>query len=144
MELTDQYQDSLIRALQTSIRSNTIPPEILQTLLNLAEFMEHDVEALPIPLSILADLAQKSHAYAKALHYRELEFQSHPTASFENLINVNKKLDQYDAAVGVMKAVAKMKIHDSSDMLAAKIQAKVRLRFVIPFTHILIFHSKNT
>jgi len=39
-------------------------------LLNLAEFMEHDVEALPISLSILAELAQKGHAYAKALHYR--------------------------------------------------------------------------
>jgi len=60
--------------------------------------MEHDVEALPIPLSILADLAQKSHAYAKALHYRELEFQSQPAASFESLVNINKKLDQYDAA----------------------------------------------
>ena len=44
--------------------------EILQSLLNLAEFMEHDVEALPISLSILAELAQKGHAYAKALHYR--------------------------------------------------------------------------
>ena len=36
--------------------------------------IEFDVEALPISLSILAELAQKSHAYAKALHYRELEF----------------------------------------------------------------------
>jgi len=34
--------------------------EILQSLLNLAEFMERDVEALPISLSILS----------KALHYR--------------------------------------------------------------------------
>ena len=50
---------SQVRALQTAFRSNTIPPEILQTLLNLAEFMEHDVEALPISLSILAELAQK-------------------------------------------------------------------------------------
>jgi FKBP12-rapamycin complex-associated protein len=39
-------------------------------LLNLAEFMEHDVEALPIDIKILAELAQKCHAYAKALHYK--------------------------------------------------------------------------
>jgi hypothetical protein len=52
-------QPHQVRALQTAFRSNTIPPEILQTLLNLAEFMEHDVEALPISLSILAELAQK-------------------------------------------------------------------------------------
>jgi FKBP12-rapamycin complex-associated protein len=89
--------------VQTAFRSNTIPPEILQTLLNLAEFMEHDVEALPISLSILAELAQKGHAYAKALHYRELEFQTSPATCFESLININKKLDQYDAAIGVLK-----------------------------------------
>ena len=69
-ELNEQYQESLVRALQTAFRSTTIPPEILQTLLNLTEFMEHDAEQLPISSPILAELAQKSHAYAKALHYR--------------------------------------------------------------------------
>ena len=59
-------------------------------------------------LSILAELAQKGHAYAKALHYRELEFQTHPVACFESLININKKLDQYDAAIGVLKVVGQM------------------------------------
>lgn len=102
-ELSDQYQDSLVRALQTAFRSSTVPSEILQYLLNLAEFMEHDVEALPISLSILAELAQKSHAYAKALHYRELEFTSRPAECFETLININKKLDQYEAASGLLK-----------------------------------------
>jgi phosphatidylinositol kinase/protein kinase (PI-3 family) len=99
-ELSEQYQDSLIRALQIALRS--APSEILQSLLNLAEFMEHDVEALPINLSILAELAQKGHAYAKALHYRELEFQTNAAGCFENLININKKLDQYEAAVGLL------------------------------------------
>jgi FKBP12-rapamycin complex-associated protein len=55
-----------------AFKSTTSPPEILQTLLNLAEFLEHDAEALPIAASVLAELAQKSHAYAKALHYREV------------------------------------------------------------------------
>lgn len=104
-DLTEQYQDHLVRSLQTAFRSTTIPPEILQSLLNLAEFMEHDVEALPISLSILAELAQKGHAYAKALHYRELEFQTNPAGCFESLININKKLDQYDAASGLLKVV---------------------------------------
>lgn len=48
------------------------------------------------------------HAYAKALHYRELEFQTSPAACFESLININKKLDQYDAAIGVLKVVGQM------------------------------------
>lgn len=118
-ELTEQYQLNLVRSLQTAFSSSTIPPEILQSLLNLAEFMEHDVEALPISLSILAELAQKGHAYAKALHYRELEFQllfrdfdqkNNPAACFESLININKKLDQYDAASGLLKVVKQIAI----------------------------------
>ena len=107
-ELNEQYQDSLIRNLQKAFHSNTIPPDILQVLLNLAEFMEHDAEALPINLNVLAELAQKGHAYAKALHYREQEFQSNPVGCFESLININKKLDQYDAASGLLKVVQQM------------------------------------
>ena len=38
--------------------------------------MEHDVEALPVDIRVLAELAQKCHAYAKALHYKELEFRA--------------------------------------------------------------------
>jgi hypothetical protein len=48
------------------------------------------------------------HAYAKALHYRELEFQTSPAVCFESLININKKLDQYDAAIGILKVVGQM------------------------------------
>eukprot|EP00595_Chromulina_sp_UTEXLB2642_P003213 CAMPEP_0196768462 /NCGR_PEP_ID=MMETSP1095-20130614/42795_1 /TAXON_ID=96789 ORGANISM="Chromulina nebulosa, Strain UTEXLB2642" /NCGR_SAMPLE_ID=MMETSP1095 /ASSEMBLY_ACC=CAM_ASM_000446 /LENGTH=1571 /DNA_ID=CAMNT_0042138109 /DNA_START=3776 /DNA_END=8494 /DNA_ORIENTATION=- len=109
-DLTANYQASLVNALQSVFMSSVIPPEILQTLLNLAEFMEHDVEALPISLSVLAELAQKSRAYAKALHYRELEFKSSPASCFEMLININKKLDQYDAAVGVVNVVNKLQL----------------------------------
>jgi FKBP12-rapamycin complex-associated protein len=42
------------------------------------------------------------------LHYRELEFQSSPATCFESLININKKLDQYDAAIGVLRVVLNM------------------------------------
>lgn len=121
-ELSEQYQDSLVRALQTAFKSTTIPSEILQYLLNLAEFMEHDVEALPISLSILAELAQKGHAYAKALHYRELEFGSNPAACFETLININKKLDQYEAAAGLLKVATQIqkKLPEFSDFYAVQ------------------------
>eukprot|EP00981_Chlorochromonas_danica_P010478 scaffold3243_cov173-Ochromonas_danica.AAC.11 len=107
-ELSESYQESLVRALQTAFRSSTIPSDILQHLLNLAEFMEHDAEALPISLSILAEHAQKGHAYAKALHYREVEYQNNPAGCFENLININKKLDQYEAASGLLKVATQI------------------------------------
>jgi serine/threonine-protein kinase mTOR len=123
-ELQDQHQTMLTRALaDTVFKSETIPPDILQVLLNLAEFMEHDVETLPIDIKILADVAQKCHAYAKALHYKELEFQnsqakspgygrpeearSHPTDIVESLISINKKLGQPEAARGILKYAQK-------------------------------------
>ncbi|KAG7387965.1 phosphatidylinositol kinase- protein kinase tor1 [Phytophthora pseudosyringae] len=102
-ELYEQYQDYLVRALETAFQSDTIPAEILQTLLNLAEFMEHDVEALPIDIRELGELAQKCHAYAKALHYKELEFHTSPSTCIEALISINNQLGQPEAAVGILK-----------------------------------------
>ena len=71
-------------------------PEILQTLLNLAEFMEQCRDGdLPIDISILADLALRCRNYAKALHYKEQEFnvRSDGGACIEDLISINRKLD---------------------------------------------------
>ncbi|OQR94007.1 phosphatidylinositol kinase (PIK-L1), partial [Achlya hypogyna] len=102
-ELFEQYQDYLVRALETAFQSDTIPAEILQTLLNLAEFMEHDVEALPIDIRELGELAQKCHAYAKALHYKELEFHTSPSTCIEALISINNQVGQPEAAVGILK-----------------------------------------
>lgn len=110
LELSDTFKESFIRALKRGIYSQNISPEVIQIILNLAEFMEHDVEALPISPSILAELAQRTHAYAKALHYWEMEFQLSPAECFESLIYVNKKLDMFDAAFGVVTVVKDMQI----------------------------------
>ncbi|KAJ1544223.1 phosphatidylinositol kinase- protein kinase tor1, partial [Nowakowskiella sp. JEL0078] len=102
-ELYDQFQDELVRSLETALTSPTIPPEILQTLLNLAEFMEHDDKALPIDIRTLGAYAAKCHAYAKALHYKELEFISDPqTHTIEALISINNQLQQPDSAIGIL------------------------------------------
>ncbi|KMS93787.1 hypothetical protein BVRB_027960, partial [Beta vulgaris subsp. vulgaris] len=81
--------------------SPTAPPQLLQTLLNLAEFMEHEGNPLPITISTLADLAIKCHAFAKALHYKECEFRvnaSATTSAVEALIAINNQLQQPEAA----------------------------------------------
>jgi FKBP12-rapamycin complex-associated protein len=106
-ELPDDYQANLVMSLERAFQSDSIPPEILQTLLNLAEFMEHDAEALPIDIRTLADLAQTCHAHAKALHYKEHVFQTSPAACVEALISINKKLDQPEAAQGILKYAQK-------------------------------------
>lgn len=102
-ELPDQYKEDLVRSLEAALTSPNIPPEVLQTLLNLAEYMEHDEKALPIDIRTLAQYAQRCHAYAKALHYKELEFlQENNTPIMEALIGINNQLQQADSAIGIL------------------------------------------
>ncbi|KZT27933.1 phosphatidylinositol 3-kinase [Neolentinus lepideus HHB14362 ss-1] len=102
-ELYDQYQEDLVRSIDYAITSNTAPPDLIHRLLNLAEFMEHEEKPLPIENRTLGEYAMKYHAYAKALHYKELEFfsETSPT-TIEALIGINTKLQQHDAAWGTL------------------------------------------
>ena len=103
-ELYDQYQEELIRSIEKALTSTNIPPDILQTLLNLAEFMEHDDKSLPIDIRTLGRFAAKCHAFAKALHYKELQFeQDQNSQSVEALIHINNQLQQSDAAIGILR-----------------------------------------
>lgn len=103
-ELYAQYQEDLVQSLCTALSSPQNPPEIHQTLLNLVEFMEHDDKPLPISIQVLGQYAQKCHAYAKALHYKEVEFIQKPsTSTIESLISINNQLHQTDAAIGILK-----------------------------------------
>ncbi|OAA65494.1 tor pathway phosphatidylinositol 3-kinase [Niveomyces insectorum RCEF 264] len=103
-ELYENYQEELIQSLEYAIKSEHIPPDLLGLLLNLAEFMEHDDKALPIDIRVLGREAGRCHAYAKALHYKELEFlQDQSTSAVEALISINNQLQQSDAAIGILR-----------------------------------------
>ncbi|CCH60866.1 hypothetical protein TBLA_0D03670 [Henningerozyma blattae CBS 6284] len=103
-ELYTQNQEDLVQSLCAALSSPQNPPEIHQTLLNLVEFMEHDDKTLPIPIQTLGQYAQRCHAYAKALHYKEVEFmQDSTTSTIESLISINNQLHQTDAAIGILK-----------------------------------------
>ncbi|KAG6827657.1 hypothetical protein H0H92_010880 [Tricholoma furcatifolium] len=102
-DLYDQYQEDLVRSIEFAITSATAPSELIHRLLNLAEFMEHEEKPLPIEHRTLGEYAMKYMAYAKALHYKELEFfaESSP-AVIESLISINTRLQQHDAAWGTL------------------------------------------
>ena len=103
VELNQAYKTKLVLSLETSLLSDSIPPEILQQLLNLAEFMEHDDNQLPIDIRTFGVLAAKCRAFAKALHYKEIEFsQGQPEKTIEALISINNQLQQPQAAVGIL------------------------------------------
>ncbi|KAJ3067743.1 phosphatidylinositol kinase- protein kinase tor1 [Podochytrium sp. JEL0797] len=103
-ELSDPLKDDLVAALETALTAPNISPEITQTLLNLAEFMEHDDKALPIDIRTLGQYAGRCHAWAKALHYKELEFLQDPLPeTIESLISINNQLQQPDSAIGILR-----------------------------------------
>lgn len=103
-ELYEQFQEDLITNIENTIKSENVPPDLLGQLLNLAEFMEHDDKALPIDIRVLGREAARCHAYAKALHYKELEFlQDHNSHAVEALIVINNQLQQFDAAIGILR-----------------------------------------
>ncbi|CAH9071216.1 unnamed protein product [Cuscuta epithymum] len=109
-KLNEATQRQLVRSLEMAFSSPNIPPEILATLLNLAEFMEHDERPLPIDIRLLGALAEKCRAFAKALHYKEMEFEgarssrrdTNQVAVVEALIHINNQLHQHEAAVGIL------------------------------------------
>jgi FKBP12-rapamycin complex-associated protein len=102
--LNKQARAEFIDNLRIALKSPHMPPEILQMWLNAAEFLEHARMSLPIELKELGRLASKCHAYAKALHYKELEFQTARTAdNIEALISLNNQLQQPEAADGILR-----------------------------------------
>jgi FKBP12-rapamycin complex-associated protein len=65
--------------------------------------MEHEEKPLPIDHSTLGEYSMKYLAYAKALHYKELEFFGNASpAILESLISINTRLQQHDAAWGAL------------------------------------------
>jgi len=106
--LSESAQQNLIDNMQVALGAASTPPDTLQTLLDLAEFMEHDDRVLPIGIRDLGEYARKCHAYAKALHYQEIVFRKIPGACTEGLISINNKLEQAEAAVGILHYVQQL------------------------------------
>jgi len=81
----------------------------------------------------LGALAEKCHAFAKALHYKELEFAQTPETAVEALISINNQLRQPEAAIGIL-AVAQndlhmeLKVRHSLLILRATVELHVQTR----------------
>jgi tetratricopeptide (TPR) repeat protein len=106
-ELFDENQQSLLISLEAAFVSPSIPMQILQQLLNLAEFMDHNENSLPTDIRRLGQLSEKVGAFAKALHYKEVEYHAAPgdATTIESLISINNQLDEPEAAIGILKSI---------------------------------------
>ncbi|KAH7327706.1 atypical PIKK FRAP protein kinase [Rhizoctonia solani] len=105
--LSEDLRDELDKILEDALEDPRNPADVCHMILNAAEFMEHDDKPLPIQLATLSECALRTHAFAKALHWRELDFLSGSSASgavIESLILINTRLGQSDAAYGTLTA----------------------------------------
>lgn len=103
--LSDKHKEQMIQHLTKAIspsNKENIPLTILQTILNLAEFMQHDKEGLQIDISTLAELAERCMAFAKALYYRELEFEYASRKTIQSLISLYTNLGLQESANGLL------------------------------------------
>jgi len=108
--LNSSAQTQLVDNLKSALTAPDIPPDILQTILSLAEFMEHDDKPLPIETKLLGDIALQCRAYGKALYYKELEFRKMQAEKkqidgdlLESIISINTLIGQHKAADGILK-----------------------------------------
>ncbi len=60
-ELEEGMQEALVRSLEAALASPSIPKDIVTTLLNLAEFMEHDEKSLPLDTRFVGHLTLLYH-----------------------------------------------------------------------------------
>lgn len=84
-------KQKILLSFQAAKNSPSKTSQVLQQILNLAEFMELD-ESEDVKLfsaKTLADIAEDCHAYAKALYYWEQEFENSPRDTVEKLIQTN-------------------------------------------------------
>ncbi|WWC91382.1 uncharacterized protein L201_006326 [Kwoniella dendrophila CBS 6074] len=103
-ELFESYQEDLWHNLELAITNPSVPPDVVSIILGATQFLEHDEKEVSIESRVLGDYAAAFHAYAIALHYKEQEFFLDPsTAVVEDLIGINQKLQQSDAAWGTLE-----------------------------------------
>ncbi|VDN02443.1 unnamed protein product [Thelazia callipaeda] len=87
--------------------------DIIQTILNLAEFMDHSEKGpLPVGNERLCKCAEQTRAYAKALRYIELDirekFSKNPDAEHcRSLITFANKLNVQEEAAGIVEFARK-------------------------------------
>jgi FKBP12-rapamycin complex-associated protein len=101
-QFNDSQKCSVIQNIEQTISNPNVPMSVLKTILNLAEFMEHDNQGLQLDITSMANLAEKCNAHAKALYYREFEFHFCPDESIESLISLYSNLGQPEAASGML------------------------------------------
>ncbi|KAJ2511553.1 phosphatidylinositol kinase- protein kinase tor1, partial [Coemansia sp. RSA 1939] len=108
--MTSQYQMDLVKSLEMVASNQSVPLELLQTILDLADFMERDKRQLPIDIKVISSYAARSNALAKEIRHKEAEWMLEQSdEAIDRLIELNQSLGLDDEAVGLLNYVSKDK-----------------------------------
>ena len=103
-KLSDPHRNSLMHTFETIMGAVQVPSEITMTLLDLVEYMDHREVRFILDPRALGDSALSTLAYAKALHYKEVEFNADPSSDcLEQIIRISVMLQQPLMANGIVE-----------------------------------------
>jgi len=92
------------------------PRAVLQTILNLHEFMQLDDKQQKLfDEKTLATSAEKCNAYAKGLYYWEMDFQNDAEKTIDKIITTNHVLGQPEAAKGILISAMRNNLIEEDD-----------------------------
>lgn len=115
--MQDVDKSKIMDAFNFAHKSSTKTPKVLQTILNLAEFMELDeISDIMFGSKTLANIAVRCNTLAKALYYWEKEFENNPKETIKLLIQTNHDLQQPEAARGVLKLGEQLDLVQDDDL----------------------------
>ena len=100
-----ESSSALAAALQAAMEAESMPTALLGRLLSAADFCERAGTPLDISWRTLGALAQRGSAWAKALRYRESEWEwAHPSCVAPEVVAIHMALDKREEARGVLHA----------------------------------------
>lgn len=115
--MQDDEKQKIMEAFTAAHKSKTHTTQVLQQILNLAEFMELDeISDIMFGSKTLAEIAKRCNTLAKALYYWEKEFENSPTETIKLLIETNHDLQQPEAAKGILKFGENNKLVQDDDL----------------------------
>ena len=103
---SDVNKEKLNRYLDVAIKNKKTPDNILLSIFNLFEFMERKNINMPfINYTLFGNIAYKCKAFAKALYYKEKDFENNIDIEVDNLIDLYFKLNVPENGEGLIKLI---------------------------------------
>ena len=106
MDNNDANKQKLSEYLDIAIKDSKTPDDILLSILNLFEFMEKKNINMPlVNYTLFGNIAYKCKAFAKALYYKEKDFENNIYINIDNLFDLYYKLNVKENGKGLIKLI---------------------------------------